>query len=209
MNNEFESCLREMPIVAIIRGVTPNEVIAVGDALIKAGISLIEVPLNSPDAFESIKRLTNVFGNDCITGAGTVLTPDDVTRVKESGGTLIVTPNINQDVIEKAVAEGMIPVPGFATATEAFNAYSAGARHVKLFPASTYGIGHVKALKAVLPSDLKIYAVGGVSILNAESWLSSGIDGFGIGSDIYKPKDDPETIFQKAKGWTDLIKKIK
>ncbi|MDG1708491.1 MAG: 2-dehydro-3-deoxy-6-phosphogalactonate aldolase [Emcibacteraceae bacterium] len=207
MKEQFELYRKEIPVVAIIRGVTPDEVIAIGCSLIKAGIKLIEVPLNSPKPFESIKRLTETFGAQCITGAGTVLTPEDVSRVKDVGGNLIVSPNTNLQVIKKTLKEGLIPFPGFATASEAFSAYEQGARHLKLFPASTYGIAHVKALKAVLPNDIDIYAVGGVNTDNAQNWLSAGVSGFGIGSDIYKPGDDPELVYQKAKIWVNLLQK--
>lgn len=208
MNERFESYVAEIPVIAIIRGVTPEEVVTVGGALIRAGIKLIEVPLNSPRAFESIKRLTDAYGNNCITGAGTVLVADDVSRIKDAGGTMIVSPNTESQVIEKAIAEDMIPIPGFATASEAFEAYKAGARHLKLFPADTYGPGHVKALRAVLPGDAKIYAVGGAAIENAAQWNSAGVNGFGIGSNIYNPGDDPDLIHEKALAWVNIAKKF-
>lgn len=208
MNERFESYVSEIPVIAIIRGVTPEEVVTVGGALIRAGIKLIEVPLNSPRAIESIKRLSDSYGNNCITGAGTVLSESDVSVVKDAGGTLIVSPNTEKQVIEKAISEDLIPIPGFATASEAFEAYKAGARHLKLFPASTYGTDHVKALRAVLPTDVKIYAVGGAAIENAAQWNSVGINGFGIGSNIYKPGDDPDLIHEKALAWVNMVKKF-
>lgn len=193
----IDAIFAKMPIVAIIRGVTPDEVVEVGRALIDAGIGIIEVPLNSPNPFESIARLSEAFP-DCITGAGTVLHADDVAKVKAAGGSIIVAPNINAEVIGKALSLGMVPMPGFQTATEAFEAVKAGATYLKLFPASSAGMGHIKAIKAVLPAGCKILAVGGAGASTMAEWHAAKADGYGIGSELYQPGRDIETIKQQA-----------
>ena len=174
------------PLIAILRGIRPDEILDVAKALVDAGFRGIEVPLNSPDPLVSIKRLTERFGSECLCGAGTVLEAAQVDAVAAAGGTLIVTPNVDQAVIARSVELGLQPVPGFATATEAFSAIAAGATALKLFPASTYGVQHVKALRAVLPGT-KVFAVGGVGAHNLTEWAEAGIDGIGFGTDLYSP----------------------
>lgn len=174
-------------IVAIIRGVKPDEVLAVGRAILDAGIDTIEVPLNSPDPFRSIAVLAEAFGAQALVGAGTVLTPTDVNKVREAGGQLVVSPNTNVDVIKRTKELGMISLPGFATATEAFSAIHAGADGLKLFPAGIGGPETIKALKAVLPSHMPVLAVGGVTPQNMAEFVKAGADGFGLGSTLYKP----------------------
>lgn len=174
-------------IVAIIRGVKPDEVLAVGRAILDAGIDTIEVPLNSPDPFRSIAILAEAFGAQALVGAGTVLTPTDVNKVREAGGQLVVSPNTNVDVIKRTKELGMISLPGFATATEAFSAIHAGADGLKLFPAGIGGPETIKALKAVLPSHMPVLAVGGVTPQNMAEFVKAGADGFGLGSTLYKP----------------------
>ncbi|QUD88298.1 2-dehydro-3-deoxy-6-phosphogalactonate aldolase [Phenylobacterium montanum] len=186
------------PIVAILRGVKPDEVVGVAQALYDAGVRVIEVPLNSPEPLESIARLSRAFGDRCLCGAGTVLTPADVDAVRAAGGKLIVTPNTDPAVIARAVETGLVVMPGFATASEAFAALAAGARSLKLFPAATYGPGHLKALKSVLPSAVPVFAVGGVGPAELAPWLAAGADGFGIGGEIYRPGDTPEAVRRKA-----------
>lgn len=173
-------------LIAIVRGVRPDEILDVAAALIDSGIRGIEVPLNSPEPLMSIRRLTERYGDQCLCGAGTVLKPAQVDAVAQAGGKLIVTPNISQPVIARAVELGLVCVPGFATATEAFEALDAGATALKLFPASTYGVQHLKALRAVLP-PIKIFAVGGVGAGTLSEWTDAGIDGIGFASDIYAP----------------------
>ena len=175
------------PLVAILRGIRPDEILDVAQALVEAGIRGIEVPLNSPEPLVSIRRLSERYGNECLCGAGTVLKAAQVDAVAEAGGKLIVTPNIDRAVIARSVELGLQAVPGFATATEAFAALGAGATALKLFPASTYGVQHVKALRAVLPKELKVFAVGGVGAHNLAEWAAAGIDGIGFGTDIYAP----------------------
>lgn len=187
------------PIVAILRGVKPDEVVAIGEALYEAGVRAIEVPLNSPEPFDSIERLCRALGDRCLCGAGTVLTAADVDRVRDAGGRLIVTPNTDPEVIARAVALGLVAMPGFATASEAFRALQAGATSLKLFPAASYGPGHLKALKSVLPSAVTLFAVGGVGPDAMAAWRAAGADGFGIGGEIYKPGDAPAAVSAKAK----------
>jgi 2-dehydro-3-deoxyphosphogalactonate aldolase len=182
----LEALMTEIPIIAILRGVTPSEVIAVGEVIIQAGIRLIEVPMNSPEPFESIRRLSEAYPH-IITGGGTVINPDDVHRIKDAGGTIIVSPNMNPRVIRRALDLSMVPMPGIQTATEAFAAYDLGVRYLKLFPAGALGPAYVKALKAVLPSDAKMLAVGGARASHFATWMQAGTDGFGIGSELFKP----------------------
>lgn len=186
MNPTLESQLEKMPVVAIIRGVTPDEVAEIGTAIYEAGVSIIEVPLNSPEPFTSIQRLSSELGDRCIVGCGTLVKKSDAKRVADAGGQIAVTPTTRPSIIKRCIKLGMTPMPGWATPSEAFAAYQAGARYLKLFPAASFGSGYVKAVKAVLPQDAKILSVGGVGADNAGEWLEAGIDGFGIGSEIYK-----------------------
>jgi len=174
------------PLIAILRGVRPEEVVDVATTLFDSGIRCIEVPLNSPEPLSSIRRLSERYGNDCLCGAGTVLRPEQVEAVADAGGKLIVTPNTDPAVIRRGLQLGLQVVPGFATATEAFAALDAGATALKLFPASTYGVQHLKALRAVLPPT-KIFAVGGINIRTLPEWFEAGIDGVAFGSEIYAP----------------------
>jgi 2-dehydro-3-deoxyphosphogalactonate aldolase len=195
----LDEALTEVAIVAIIRGVRPEEAVDIGAALHEGGVRVVEVPLNSPDPLQSIEALAKRFGDQLVLGAGTVLTPERVQAVADAGGRIIVTPNTNPAVIERAVALGLDPMPGFATASEAFTAHAAGARRLKLFPASTYGATHVKALKAVLPKDATVFAVGGVGPAAMAEWKAAGADGFGLGSELYKPGQSPEDTVRKAR----------
>ncbi len=199
MTTTIDNCLDKMPVVAIIRGVTPDEVLDIGHAIFEAGIGIIEVPLNSPEPFESIKRLSIELGEDCVIGCGTLLNKSDAKRVADAGGKIAVTPNTRPAVIKRCIELGMTPMPGWATPTEAFAAHRAGANYLKLFPASSFGSGHIKAVKAVLPGEVKILAVGGVGAHNAAEWLAAGIDGFGIGGEIYKAGRSAEDVSQRCK----------
>ena len=175
------------PIIAILRGVTPDDAVAVAQACIDAGITRIEVPLNSPDPLISIRRMADAHGDIAEIGAGTVLTPDDVGRVRDAGGRLIVSPNCDARVIMATKAAGMASWPGVMTPTECFAALKAGADGLKIFPASLIGPGGVKAMRAVLPPDCPVYAVGGAGPENFADWLKAGADGFGIGTALYTP----------------------
>jgi len=177
----------DIEMVAILRGLTPQRAPEVGAALVTAGFRTLEVPLNSPQPFETIKLLAGAHGANCLVGAGTVLGAADVERVHAAGGRLIVAPNCDVAVIRRALELGMRVLPGIATATEAFTALGAGAGELKLFPAATYGPRHLKALKSVLPSHARIYPVGGVGSQDIAAWLASGADGFGFGSELFTP----------------------
>jgi 2-dehydro-3-deoxyphosphogalactonate aldolase len=194
----FQEALAESGVVAIIRGVKPDEAVAVGEALHEAGVRVVEVPLNSPQPYESIGRLAKAFKGRMVIGGGTILSEAEADAVAAAGGRLMVSPNVNPHVIRRAAAMGMIPFPGFATASEAFAAIDAGARHLKLFPASTYGPAHLKALKAVLPRDVLIAPVGGVGAPDMALWSKAGASLFGIGGELYKPGMPPEEIHQRA-----------
>lgn len=198
MTDKLKHWFEQMPVVAILRGVRPDEVVAVAQAVHRAGIGIIEVPLNSPEPCTSIKNLSQALGDQCVVGAGTVLTQAGVENVARAGGEIIVSPNTNVSVITRSVELGLEPMPGWATVSEAFMAYEAGARYLKLFPASTYGPNHIKGVGAVLPEDCKILAVGGVGAGIAKQWLKAGADGFGIGSELYKPGDSAEQVYQSA-----------
>ena len=174
-------------MVAILRGLTTQRATETGAALVGAGFRTIEVPLNSPDPFDTIALLAHAHGTDCLIGAGTVLSSAEVDRVHAVGGKLIVAPNCDGDVIRRALDLGMRVFPGITTATEAFAAVRHGATELKLFPASTYGSEHLRALKSVLPKHVKIFPVGGVGSKDIAEWLASGADGFGFGGELFKP----------------------
>lgn len=173
-------------VIAILRGIQPSEAIDVGHALIEAGITTIEVPLNSPEPLKSIGLMAEAFGDMANIGAGTVLTVQDVADVASVGGTLIVSPDCNTDVIDASKAAGLASYPGVATPTECFTALRHGADGLKLFPSFLIGVSGLKAFFAVLPEGTKTYAVGGVGPDNFAQWFEAGITGFGIGTSIYK-----------------------
>ncbi len=198
MSTLLENWLDKIPVVAIIRGVKPDEAAEIGAAILEAGVGVIEVPLNSPDPFTSIENLSNALSDKCVIGCGTLLNIEDAQRVADAGGTIAVTPNTDLEVIKRCIDLSMVPMPGWATPSEAFAAYHAGARYLKLFPAGSYGAGHVSALRAVLPHDAKVLAVGGVGAHNASEWLSAGVNGFGIGSEIYKAGRSPTEVYQRT-----------
>lgn len=184
---QFESLLDSMPLIAILRGLTPERAVEVSQAVFAAGIRVIEVPLNSPHAYASIAKLRNLFGDTCLCGAGTVISAFEVKRIHDVGGRLIVSPNFDAEVVEHALALGMVVMPGIATATEAFSAIHAGAQRLKLFPAATYGSRHLKALKDVLPGHIRVYPVGGIGATEIDEWKTAGADGFGFGSEVFRP----------------------
>lgn len=186
------------PIVAILRGVKPTEILDIAAALVAAGINGIEVPLNSPDPLESIGKLCDAFGDQALCGAGTVLSPQAVDDVAKVGGKLIVTPNTDPEVIARAVALGLTAMPGFATPSEAFAAVKAGAKALKLYPASSFGPGHIKAVKDVLPKDIAVYAVGGVGAANLDVWKAAGVAGIGVGGELYKPGFTAREVGERA-----------
>ena len=184
---DLRAALSYCPIVAILRGVKPDEIDAIGDALIEAGVTVIEVPLNSPQPFESIKRLAERHAYHALVGAGTVLEARDVARVKEAGGQLVVAPNFDADVVRAAKAAGLAALPGVMTPSEGFAALKAGADGLKLFPAEIIPPAVFKAWRAVFTPDTMLLAVGGVGVENIRSYAEAGASGYGIGSALYKP----------------------
>jgi 2-dehydro-3-deoxyphosphogalactonate aldolase len=185
-------------IIAILRGITPHEVAGIAEELILSGITKIEVPLNSPSAYESIEILANRFPSEAVIGAGTVLAKNEVSHVWNSGGKMIVSPNVNVDVIRETKKLNMRSYPGVFTATECFEAVQNGSDGLKLFPAFLMGVDGLKALRAVLPPGQSTYAVGGVDPTNFVDWLASGVTGFGIGSYLYKVGDNASAVRKKA-----------
>lgn len=192
-------------MVAILRGLTTERASETGKALVEAGFRSIEVPLNSPEPYRTIELLAKQHAQ-CLVGAGTVLTTAEVDRVRAAGGGLVVAPNCDPDVIRRALELGMRVMPGIATATEAFAAIRAGATELKLFPASTYGTNHLRALKSVLPKQTKVYPVGGVGSQDIAGWLVSGADGFGFGGELFKPAYTLADVTARAKGLFDALR---
>jgi len=187
-----------LPLIAILRGVTPAEAPALAQTLITAGITTIEVPLNSPDPLDSIAAMARVAGDRATVGAGTVLTPAQVDQVADAGGRIIVSPNANADVIARTKARGLQSWPGIFTPTEAFAALDAGADGLKLFPGTMAGPSGLAALRAVLPPGTQVYAVGGAGADNFGDWIAASADGFGIGSALYKPGLSPTDVHARA-----------
>lgn len=187
------------PIIAILRGVEPERAVATGEALIAAGITRIEVPLNSPEPLKSIAAMQAALGERAAIGAGTVLTPDDVRAVAATGATFIVSPNADIRVIERTKQLGLGSYPGVFTASECFAALAAGADALKIFPASVLGRDGVTALRAVLPKSTQVYAVGGVGPRDFAEWRAAGVDGFGIGSALFRPEWVPERVVEAAR----------
>lgn len=205
----FEDASRQCGLIAILRGITPAEVIAVGEALHAAGIRIVEVPLNSPDPFTSIEKLAVAFNGRLVVGAGTVLDIASVDALKAHRGAISVSPDCNPQVIARAVELGMVPVPGVFTPTEAFAAIRAGATHLKLFPAESASPVTVKAWKAVLPKHVTMFAVGGITPSNMRAWADAGCAGFGIGSNIYKPGMTTDDVAKSAAAFVAAWKALK
>lgn len=185
-------------IIAILRGVRPEEVEDIGAVLIAAGIDRIEVPLNSPRPYDSIARLARRFGDAALIGAGTVLEPEQVAEVQAAGGRLVVSPDMNPEVIRATKAAGMLSYPGVMTPSECFAALRAGADGLKLFPGSLIGPAGLAALRAVLPEGTEVLAVGGAAPGNFAEWFAAGASGFGIGTALYRPGDSAATVGEKA-----------
>jgi 2-dehydro-3-deoxyphosphogalactonate aldolase len=202
----FRRYLDQCPLVAIVRGVTPGEAEAIGDAIYEGGIRMVEVPLNSPDPLASIERLAKRFGERMLVGAGTVLEPTDVGRVWDAGGRLIVSPDTNVEVIAAAATIDLVSSPGYFTPSEAFTAIRAGATALKLFPAEAATPAVLKAQLAVLPPGVPILAVGGIKPDNMRPWFAAGASGFGLGGGLYQPGQSAEETLSKARAYVEGLK---
>lgn len=184
---DLETCMSRLPLVAILRGVTPDEAVGIAGALVDEGFSMIEVPLNSPDPLASIERIAGAFGEQALIGAGTVLDAASVAGIQGAGGRLVVMPHSDVHVVRAAKQAGLACVPGFATPTEAFAALAAGADALKLFPAEANPPAVLKAMRAVLPADVAILPVGGITPEGMAAYCAVGAAGFGLGSALYRP----------------------
>jgi 2-dehydro-3-deoxyphosphogalactonate aldolase len=199
--------LGECPLIAIIRGVTPDEAEAIGEAVCEAGIRIIEVPLNSPDPLSSIERLAAAFDERMLVGAGTVLRWGEIHDIKTAGGRLIISPNTNAEVIAAAAAAGMISCPGYFTPSEAFTALDAGATALKLFPAEGASPDVLKAHLAVLPKDVPLLVVGGIKPDNMQPWINARAEGFGLGGGLYKAGQSAAETFEKARAYVAAVQR--
>ncbi|GAA0734330.1 2-dehydro-3-deoxy-6-phosphogalactonate aldolase [Sphingomonas sp. ABOLD] len=197
---EFDAAFARCPLIAILRGVKPDEVEAIGDELVAAGFTLIEVPMNSPDPLDSVSRLAKRFAGRAVIGAGTVLRVEQVQAVAEAGGTMIISPNANLDVIRASAAAGLVSLPGILTPSEAFAALDAGATALKLFPAEAASPTVLKAMRAVL-TEARILPVGGVSPDTMAPWIAAGAPGFGLGSALYKVGMSAEQVGANARAF--------
>lgn len=204
MKEWFARC----PLIAILRGVRPDEVVDVCAALERAGVAIVEVPMNSPEPLVSIGKLTETFGDRLLIGAGTVMTPEMVREVHAVGGRLLVTPHADPELVRTAKGLGMMAAPGFFTPAEAFSLLRAGADAIKLFPAEAANPATVKAVRAILPPGTLVVPVGGVTVENIPAWTEAGAAGFGIGSSIYKPGDTPEIVEKKARALVAAVKAL-
>jgi len=194
----YIDALNDVPLIAILRGIEPGEIEAVASALVSSGFRFIEVPLNSPDPWRSIEILRACCPETIIVGAGTVLTVESVKRIAKLGATMVVTPNSDPSVISATQSAGLTSFTGFTTVTEAFSAIAAGATALKLFPAARMGLDYFGDIKAVLPSDVPVFAVGGVDEDSMVQWYQTGIHGFGFGSNLYKPGQSANQVKQSA-----------
>jgi 2-dehydro-3-deoxyphosphogalactonate aldolase len=201
----FHHYLDQCPLVAIIRGVTPGEAEAIGDAIFEGGIRIIEVPLNSPDPLTSIERLAKRFGERVLVGAGTVLNAEDVARVRNAGGRIIVSPDTNVEVIAAAASAGLVASPGYFTPSDAFTAIRAGATALKLFPAEGASPAVLKAQLAVIPRHVPVLAVGGIKPDNMHPWLDAGASGFGLGGGLYLPGQSPADTLAKVRAYVEGV----
>ena len=203
----LKTYLDQCPLIAIIRGVRPDEAEAIGDAIYEGGIRIIEVPLNSPEPLRSIETLAKHFSDRMLVGAGTVLTAEDVHHVKDVGGRIIVSPDTNIEVISAAAEAGLVSSPGYFTPSEAFAALRAGAHALKLFPAEAASPNVLKAQLAVIPRDVPVMVVGGVAPDNMQPWMEAGAAGFGLGSGLFKPGQNVADTLEKARAYVAGVKR--
>jgi 2-dehydro-3-deoxyphosphogalactonate aldolase len=206
-NELLHRYLDECPLIAILRGITPDEAEAIGEAAYEGGIRILEVPLNSPEPLRSIELLAKRFGERALVGAGTVLNPADVARIRDAGGRLIVSPDTNAEVIAATAAAGIVSCPAFFTPSEAFLALRSGATALKLFPAEGATPAMLKAQLAVLPKGVTVLIVGGISPDNMQPWLDAGAVGFGLGSGLYKPGQSAAGTLEKARAYVTGVKR--
>ena len=203
----FDLYFNQCPLVAIIRGVTPAEAADIASALYEGGIRIIEVPLNSPDPLASVRAIADALGERALIGAGTVLQPEQVAQVRDAGGRIVVSPNMNPAVIRATVEAGMVSLPGIFTPSEAFTALDAGAHALKLFPAEAASPKVVKAIRAVLPKGAHLLVVGGVTPDSMAGWLEAGADGFGLGSGVYKPGETSDQTLKKTRAYVEALRR--
>jgi 2-dehydro-3-deoxyphosphogalactonate aldolase len=208
LQSRFEASANALPLVAILRGITPQEAEPVAMALHSAGFRLVEVPLNSPQPFESIARIRQALPTDTIVGAGTVLNIEDVQRLADAGGELVVMPHADTTIIRAAKALGLLCVPGVATPTEAFAALAAGADALKLFPAELITPSVMKAMRAVLPKQIRLLPVGGITPDNMGGYFKAGANGFGLGSALYAPQTSSEDVSSRARQFVEAWQRL-
>lgn len=196
--DSFTVWLDRWPLLAILRGIKPGEASEIGVVLVETGFCVLEVPLNSPEPFASILRLAKRFGEQVLVGAGTVTDPEQVQKVADAGGRIIVMPHADERIVEAAKRRNLYAVPGFATPSEGFRMIDVGADAIKLFPAEANPPKVLKALRAVLPKDTPVLPVGGITPANMKEYWEAGADGFGLGSALYKPGDTPDKVAKAA-----------
>lgn len=207
--NPIARYLDPLPLIAVLRGISPEEVDAVAGALVDAGFRILEVPLNSPRPFESIRKLADGHGKRCLVGAGTVLRVADVARVRDAGGRIVVMPHGDLAVVREAKRLGMVCVPGVATLTEAFAALDAGADGLKMFPAEALPPAALRAWRAVLPPDTLVFAVGGMKPDNLDAYWEAGASGFGTGSNLYKPGTAAGVVREVAAAYAEGVRALR
>ena len=209
MHPLLQSYLEEMPLIAIIRGITSAEATDVVGVLYQAGFRIVEVPLNSPDPIRSIEQIASTFGDRMLVGAGTVLDPAEVEAVCDAGGQIIVSPNTDPDVVRASVARDAVSLPGAATPSEVFTALKAGAHGVKTFPAEMLTPPVIKSWKSVLPTELPVLAVGGITTANAKTYWQAGVNGFGLGGSLYKAGKSIDAIAHDAAHFVSLMQNLR
>ena len=206
--NPVAAYLDPVPLIAVLRGISPEEVDDVAGVLVDAGFRILEVPLNSPRPYDSIRRLAQVHGGRCLIGAGTVLRAEDVKRVRDAGGAIVVMPHADLDIVREAKRQGMVCVPGVATPTEAFAALAAGADALKMFPAEALPPAALRAWRAVLPKDALVFAVGGMKPDNLDAYWAAGASGFGTGSNLYKPGTPAGVVREVASAYAAAVRAL-